>query len=102
MLTDEIYKVALISDKYFNNDLNGYNRYDNYIKPLIYAKYWKDELEYYPKLTGIENINYLSDIGWWHEHGLYIPLDTMLENMRLNISVEYVENYHRPDKTNQL
>ena len=29
------------------------------------------------------------------------PLEKMLENMRLNISVEYLENYHRPDKTNQ-
>ena len=95
MLSDDIYKVAMISDKYFNNNLNGYNRYDNYIKPLMYAKYWGEELEYFPKLTGLENLNYLSDIGWWHEHNVYIPLEKMLENMRLNISVEYLENYHK-------
>jgi hypothetical protein len=102
MLSDKIYMAALTADKYFNMPLSGFNRWNAYIKPLLYAKYWEDELEYFPKLTGIENIKYLNDIGWWHEHGAFIPLFEMLENMRLNRTVEYMETYHKPDKTNHL
>jgi hypothetical protein len=89
MLTDDIYSLALTSDKYFNNELFGYNRYDSYIKPLMYAKYWGNELEYFPKSTGIENIEYLKDIGRWHEYKLYIPMFKMIESMKLNKTVEY-------------
>ena len=98
MLASDIYTAALTADRYFNMPLNGYNRWNIYIKPLLYAKYWGDELEYFPKLTGIENIEYLNTIGWWHEHGTFIPLFELLENMRLNCTVEYAENYHRPDR----
>jgi len=30
--------------------------WDKYIKPFIFAKYWKDELMYFPKFAGLENI----------------------------------------------
>ena len=96
MLTDDVYQSALYSEKYFNNILSGYDKYDQYIKPLIYGKYWKDELEYYPKLSGIENITYLKRTSWWFEHIAYVNLNTMLENMRQNKTVEYEENFHKP------
>ena len=101
MLTDDAYSSALSADKYFNDNNNGYQRYDNYIKPLIYGKYWQDELEYYPKLSGIENIEYLIKSSWWYEHIAYIPLTQMLENMKLNKTIEYVENSHNPNKTRE-
>jgi hypothetical protein len=97
MLTDSVYKSALIANTYFNNELDGYNRYDSYVKPLMYANYWGNELEYFPKFIGIENIEYLNRVGRWHEHCIYIPLNLMLENMTLNETVEYMENYHKPD-----
>jgi len=98
MLTDEIYKISLIADEYLNMELCGMYRWTRYIKALMYAKYWGGALEYFPKFVGYENIEYLKDIGQFHEHGIFIPLDLMLENMKLNKTVEYKENYHKPDK----
>ena len=95
MLTDDIYKQALLVDNYFDDPKFGYQRYDNYIKPLLYGKYWGDQLEYYPKLSGIENIEYLQKSDWWFEHIAYIPLNQMLENIIKNKTVEYVENSHK-------
>jgi len=39
--------------------LDTTDRWDYYIKPLIYGKYWKDELTYFPKSAGFENIPFL-------------------------------------------
>ena len=92
MLADNIYQYTLIASKYYDDPKHGYQRYDNHIKPLIYAKYWKDELEYYPKLSGIEKIEYLQKSEWWAKHLVYIPLDQILENIKSNKTVEYTEN----------
>lgn len=34
-------------------------RYEYYIKPMLYAKHWADELVYFPKFSGYENIDWL-------------------------------------------
>lgn len=34
-------------------------RYEYYIKPMLYAKHWGDELVYFPKFSGYENIDWL-------------------------------------------
>jgi hypothetical protein len=101
MLTDDVYTSALITSNYFNDNTDGYQRYDNYIKPLIYGKHWNTELEYYPKLSGIENIKYLRESTWWFEHIAYIPLQQMLKNMKLNKTVEYIENLHNPSRSRE-
>jgi len=69
ILNDDIFKSAMISSQYFDNngatiagkDLRGVDRWDYYIKPLIYGKYWKDELIYFTKYRGFELIPYLND-----------------------------------------
>ena len=35
------------------------HRYDYYIKPLLYSKHWQDELVYFPKFAGWENIPWM-------------------------------------------
>lgn len=67
IIDDEIFKAAITSYQYYDGnglshperDLKGDNRWDYYVKPLLYAKYWGDELIYFPKFAGFENIDYL-------------------------------------------
>jgi hypothetical protein len=71
IIGDDIYRAAINSYQYF--DGNGLNkdhamlttvdRYDYYIKPLLYGKYWGNELIYFPKYVGIENINFLNFVS---------------------------------------
>lgn len=68
ILNDDIYRAAMHSVEYFINnglqkdnvDLDRLDRWDYYIKPLIYGKYWKGELEYFSKFVGFKNIPYLT------------------------------------------
>jgi hypothetical protein len=69
ILNDDIFKSAMTASKYFDDngaaiegkDLQGVDRWDFYIKPLLYGKYWKDELIYFTKYRGFELIPYLND-----------------------------------------
>jgi hypothetical protein len=69
ILNDDVFKAAMTASKYFDDngavikdkDLKGVDRWDYYIKPLLYGKYWKDELIYFTKYRGFELIPYLND-----------------------------------------
>lgn len=103
LLSDETYQATLYSAKYFNNtfsvkyglSLTNYDLWDNFTKPVMYGKYWKNELEYFPKYTGIEKVEYLNQPHRFTEHAVLIPLDTLLTNMKLGKDTTYVQNYHR-------
>lgn len=66
-INDELFHYFLRSWIYYDgngllqygNKLNDVLRYDYYIKPMLYAKHWKDELVYFPKFSGYENIDWL-------------------------------------------
>jgi len=65
-INDELFQYFLTSNLYFNTKttINGkkidqVSRYDYYIKPLLYAKHWGDNLVYFPKFAGYENIPWL-------------------------------------------
>lgn len=84
IMNDEIFESAMASSDYFDgNNLSSpgknlltLDRYDYYIKPLIYAKYWKDELEYFPKFLGFENIDYLNEkTKKIKKHAVVIPYE---------------------------
>jgi hypothetical protein len=68
ILNDDTYRAAMHSVEYFTNnglkkdkvDLTTLDRWDYYIKPIIYGKYWKSELEYFSKFVGFKNISYLT------------------------------------------
>lgn len=67
IINDDVFKSAIVSSRYYdgnglkhpNKNVATVDRWDFYIKPLIYAKYWGDELIYFPKYAGFENIAYL-------------------------------------------
>ncbi len=69
IVDDDVFKAAIFSSKYFDENgltidfgnLKTLERYDYYIKPIIFGKYWKDELIYFPKFMGYENIDYLKE-----------------------------------------
>lgn len=57
-------------DYFANNQVSGVkviDFWDVYIKPYIYFKYWKKELEYFPKYQGPEGIDWIMN-GPRHEY----------------------------------
>lgn len=68
ILNDDIFRAGVSSVKYFIGNglskpgvnLDTLDRWDYYIKPLIYGKYWKNELEYFPKFVGFTNLPYIA------------------------------------------
>ncbi len=67
ILDDEILRSVFIARKYFDGNglmgpmqnLKTTDRWDVYIKPIMYGKYWGDELIYFPKSGGAEKINFV-------------------------------------------
>lgn len=81
ILGDDIFQSAVYTAKYFdgnevthpNKYLKTVDRWDYYIKPLIYGKYWKDELIYFPKYGGVEKIPNFSGNPWMRKHATTTP-----------------------------
>jgi hypothetical protein len=83
ILDDDVYKAAIYTARYFDGNgatvahksLKTLDRWDYYIKPIIYGKYWKDELIYFPKFGGQENIPYAYNFenGLTKKHSVAIP-----------------------------
>ena len=102
ILTDDIYKAALYSREYYDGNglqkpgtvLKTVDRWDYYIKPLLYGKYWGDELIYFPKYAGFENVQYLAEHRWQRENVTLIPYQTLIDNMSTGIDMTYDENFN--------
>jgi len=69
ILNDDVYQSAMHTHRYFDGNglrkenfhLDSVDRWDYYIKPIIYGKYWKDELLYFPKFGGWENVPFMKN-----------------------------------------
>lgn len=105
ILNDDTFKGAFYANEYYDGNelikpgvdlhLKTSDRWDYYIKPIIYGKYWRDELMYFPKFGGWENLPFMKGIyqgeplasdcdNWPREHGImmkYWDLLTHLGNM---------------------
>lgn len=102
ILNDDVYKAALYTHKYFDGnglkkehaELDTLDRWDYYIKPIIYGKYWKDELIYFPKFGGWENVPYTVGNKWFRQNGVAIPYFEFLEflNSGTGNTKRYYEN----------
>ena len=87
IIGDDIFKAALKSARYFdengvthpNKHLKTVDRWDFYIKPLIYGKYWGDELTYFPKYAGFELIDYLQGNEKFKHHAVMISYDELID-----------------------
>jgi hypothetical protein len=90
IIGDEIFKAALMAARYFdgnnithpNKDLKTVDRWDFYIKPLIYGKYWEDELIYFPKFAGFENIKYLNGNHKFKQKAVFIPYTELIDFLK--------------------
>ena len=66
-INDELFHYFLKSWIYYDGNgfmlhdlkVNDVLRYEYYIKPMLYAKHWGDDLIYFPKFSGYENIDWL-------------------------------------------
>lgn len=91
MLTEELLWSLINSWRYYHGNkvtrsvgpklrLNTTDRWDFYLKPFIYGKYWKDEIIYFPKTSSFENIPYLNTKPlYMKEHAVLIPLKELIE-----------------------
>jgi len=91
MINDDVYRAALKSARYFDGNgvdipgknLKTFDRWDYYIKPIIYGKYWGDELIYFPKYRGYENIEYLGvKAANVRKHAIHIPYEEIIDFLK--------------------
>lgn len=102
ILNDDTFKGAFYANEYFDGNglvkpgvdvhLQTSDRWDYYIKPIIYGKYWRDELLYFPKFGGWENIPFMNGIyagetlendseKWSREHGIMMKYHKLLDHL---------------------
>lgn len=92
ILDDDVFKAAIVTARYFDGNkarvpgkyLHTVDRWDFYIKPIVYGKYWKDELIYFPKFAGTENIAYISGNTEFRKHALSVPYYEFLNFLNQN------------------
>lgn len=102
ILNDDVYRAAMYTYRYFDGNglskpnchLKSVDRWDYYIKPLIYGKYWKDELIYFPKYGGWEGVPYMrnepsnpelkikEDDNWYKQTAVLIPYFEFLDRLK--------------------
>lgn len=66
-INDELFHYFLKSWVYYDGNglmqygakLNDVLRYEYYIKPMLYSKHWSEDLIYFPKFSGYENVDWL-------------------------------------------
>jgi hypothetical protein len=96
ILSDDVYRGVLNSWDYTKDnglvsassrdivvpfvDVNTLDRWDYYIKPVIYGRYWeRDELLFFPKAAVCDNVAYLLKDIPFKEHAVVIKLNEFLE-----------------------
>ena len=92
ILDDDVFRGALMSARYFdengaivpNKNLKTYDRWDYYIKPIIYGRYWGDELIYFPKYAGFEKIEYLHGYNPLTKDAVMIPYNEVVNFLNKN------------------
>lgn len=97
ILSDDVYQACINSWDYFKDNgltkpgvkLNGPDRWDYYIKPLIYGKYWsKDELLFFTKNQGFKSIDWINVVRQ-HKEGPGI-LSTIAVGIPLNLFLKFL------------
>ena len=103
MLNDDAIKSFMYSYNYISahdliyrdgTEIPIINHWDLYIKPFVYGRYWKDELEYFPKKTGFETLNWIYN-GPRHDYRknlVKIPYWTLVDHL-LSINGETLKFY---------
>jgi hypothetical protein len=87
IIGDDTYRGALAAAPYFDGNgldvegkyLKTVDRWDYYIKPIIYGKYWGDTLTYFPKYQGFEKIDYLKGNPLFRKHAVITPYTEVID-----------------------
>jgi hypothetical protein len=114
ILNDDVYKAAIYTHRYFDGNgllkenfhLDSVDRWDFYIKPIIYGKYWRDELIYFPKYGGWEDVPFMnnntsrpelkmSTTSLYRKTAILIPYFEFIKE--LETSKQALRYYQRPD-----
>lgn len=103
-LQDDIFHAGLSAFQYIdsvtkNVDSISVDRWDYFIKPFMYGKYWADSLLYFPKYAGFEKINFIKeDIDTkLRYNSVVVPFDEFLKFLNnTGTSKRYYSN-HNPE-----
>jgi hypothetical protein len=90
LMSDDVIKAYHDSFGYISNNGLMYkdsseilviHHWDLYMKPLLYAKYWKKEIEYFGKYQGPEKIDWVMNTKWhrYDLNRLFISVDEMMD-----------------------
>jgi hypothetical protein len=97
LLTDDVVTSFIYSYNYISKNRLVYDDgqqiplidyWDLYIKPYVYGKYWKDELEYFPKYQGCEEIDWIMN-SRWHDFGknrVAISYDLLIQHLTSTVN----------------
>jgi len=92
LLTDDVIKAFMSSYNYISaheliyktgTEISIIDHWDLYIKPFIYGKYWKDELEYFPKKSGFELLDWIKN-GPRHDYRknlVKVPYQKLIDHL---------------------
>lgn len=89
ILTDKVLKAYMSAhSNIVNNQLSYENdkpiplidHFDLYMKPIMYGIYWQDELEYFHKYQGPEEVSWIMNTKWhqYDKNVLYMPYDEVI------------------------
>lgn len=107
LMSDKIFEGAHRAGKYFdenglekkNMNLKQDDRWDFYIKPIMYGAYWGDELTYFPKFQGFENLDYLYGNPVFGKHATVIWYRDLMEILKTpGMTKRVYENFPFSDK----
>ena len=84
ILSDDMVTSYMCAHKYIVNNGLSYqgdvsilliDHFDLYMKPFMYAKYWGNELEYFPKYQGPENVSWIMNTKWhdYKKNIIFLP-----------------------------
>ena len=105
LLTDDVVTSFMYSYPYISQNgliyedgkkIPDIDYWDLYIKPYIYGKYWKDELEYFAKYQGAEGIDYIINgpRNEYHKNIIMIPYIDFVKNLSstADTSIRYYQH----------
>ena len=103
VLKDDTLHAAMCAWDYYNipglsylgeEPLSVINYWDLFIKPMFFGKHWKQDIDYYPKFQGCENIDYIIN-GMEHryrENQIFINVNNLIEVLEnKGVTVRYYE-----------
>jgi hypothetical protein len=91
IIDDPIFRAALKAFPYIKDngvvkdgaDLMRADRWDYYIKPFMYGKYWKDELLYFPKYVGFEKLDFFNIIdGSYFKQSILVNYERFIKLLK--------------------